>query len=92
VVGQLRNVTRNVVTYHMYKAICTSHSLTHLDTFDSDIDHPMASLAMEMEVGDNGVVAPSQLGYYKQQTASPTANHTSKSHNMCHMHLTCTYT
>ena len=29
---------------------------------------------MEMEVGDDGAAGPSQLGYYKHQTASPTAN------------------
>jgi len=29
---------------------------------------------MEMEVGDDGTAGPSQLGYYKHQTASPTAN------------------
>ena len=66
--------------FHMYKAICASHSLTHLDMLDSDIDLTMASLAMEMEVEDNSVVGP---------TASPTANHMSK-HNTCHMRLTCT--
>ena len=29
---------------------------------------------MEMEVGDDGMAGPLQLGYYKHQTASPTAN------------------
>jgi len=29
------------------------------------------SLAMEMEVGDDGTAGPLWLGYYKHQTASP---------------------
>ena len=31
---------------------------------------------MEMEVRDDGEVGPLRLGYYKHQTASPTANMT----------------
>ena len=66
----LRNVTWNVVTYHRYRPLCASHSLTRLDTLDSDIDcMRRRALAMEMEVGDDSPVGPSQLGYYKHQTA-----------------------
>ena len=49
--------------------------LTHSDTLNSDIDHGrQRSLTMEMEVGDDVEVGPSWLGYYKHQTAYPTAN------------------
>ena len=54
-----------------------SHSLTHSDTLDSD---RRRSLAMEMEVGDDGAAGPLQLGYYNHQTASPTANVTRATH------------
>jgi len=33
-----------------------------------------ASLAMEMEVGDDGTVGPLRLGYYKQLLQDPIAN------------------
>ena len=48
------------------------HSLKPSDMLDSDID--CDSFAMEMEVRDDGMLGPSWLGYYKHQTASPTAN------------------
>jgi len=35
---------------------------------------------MEMEVGDDGAAGPSQLGYYKHQTASTAANVTRATH------------
>jgi len=43
---------RNVVTYHRYRpaiaGICASHSLTHSDTLDSDVDRgQQRSLTME---------------------------------------------
>ena len=36
--------------------------------------------AMEMEAGVDGTAGPSWLGYYKHQTASPTANVTRATH------------
>jgi len=63
----LRNVTRNVATYHRpYSYMCVTQS----DTFRYMYGR-RRSLAMELEVGDNGTAGPSQLGYYKHQTASP---------------------
>jgi len=55
---------------------------------DSNIDRGGRhySLTMEMKVGDNIVAGPSQLGYYKHQSASLTAKVT------CHARLTCTHT
>jgi len=57
--------------------------VTQSDTLDSDRGR-RRSFAMEMEVGDDGTAGPSRLGYYKHQTASPTANVT------CHACPTCT--
>ena len=45
------------------QASCTSQSDTSQLRYRSWM---MASLAMEMEVGDDGVAGPSLLGYYKQ--------------------------
>jgi len=74
----LRNVTRNVITYHRYRpaiyaGICASHSLTHSDTLDSDIDcRRQRSMTMEAKVGDDVAVGPVRLGYYEHRT-TPTA-------------------
>ena len=51
--------------------------ITQSDTFIQQIDVvDRRSLAMELDVGDDGTAGPLWLGYYKHQTASPdpTAN------------------
>ena len=47
--------------------MCVTQSDTFRYARDRGLRH---SLAMEMEVGDDGAAGPSWLGYYKHQTAS----------------------
>ena len=56
----LRNVTRNVVTYHRHRP----YEIIYGDTFRyAQLKRNVRSLAMEMEVGDDGTARPSRLGY-----------------------------
>jgi len=65
----LRNVTWNVATY----PIGIGHKcITQSGTFRYARLRCWSRTMMEMEVRD--AVGPSRLGYYKHQTASPTAN------------------
>jgi len=88
----LRNVTRNVVTYHrqglgMYRPY-VHHTVWHIQIRSTQIDcGRWHSLAIEMEVGDDGTAWPSRLGYYKHQTASFSYS----KRNTCHARLTCTH-
>ena len=51
------------------------HTVLHIQIRSTQIDRGRwRALAMEMEVEADGTAGPSQLGYYKHQTASPTAS------------------
>ena len=64
------------------------HTVWHIQIRSTQIDRGQwHSLAMEMEVGDDGAVGPSRLGYYKHQTAS----FSYRKRNTCHERLTCTH-
>jgi len=62
--------------------MCASQSLTHSDMLDSD----RHSLAMKIEVRDDGTVGPSRLGYYKHHVPSSPHLHP----HMTHTHSLCT--
>jgi len=69
----LRNVTRNVVTYHRHRyRPYVRHTVWHIQIRSTQIDRRRRH-SLAMEVRDDGAVGPSQFGYYKHQTASPTA-------------------
>ena len=78
--GMLLHTTR---IYRPY----VRHTVWHFQICLTQMCGRQHSLAMEMEVGDDGAAGPLWLGYYKHQTASPRLY---SKHYTCHMHLTST--